>query len=127
MIQPGPASPFRPIIQAFYNTSNALGKDAKFETYVKTLRRYLKDDGHRVQELSAPLIDMVVDERVGVAVLPLTGMITDLTRERLRNVLATGEYPAVALMAAFRPTPRLARVDAPLEKLREYFPHLNPK
>lgn len=110
MITPGPHSPVRPVIRAFYATLQELGAQAAATRYAATLRAQLEQAGQRVTPGVAPL-DLVVDDQVGVVLMPLAGLITALTRRRIRRALRAAESPAVAVLLAFQPYPRLARVD----------------
>ena len=119
MIVPGCASPLRPVLHAFYAAGHALGYGATPEAYLKALRQYLEAHEHRVRAAAIPRLDLVVNDRVGVAVLPLTGLLTPVTRQRFRRLLMLEASPVVVVLMAFVPEPRLARVDAPLSRQRQ--------
>jgi len=119
MILPGLTSPLLPVIHAFYVASYALTYAAAPEAYLKVLRQQLETGGQQVRASAIPHLDLIVNERIGVTVLPATGMLTGLTRTHFRGILSAETAPEVALLMAFVPEPRMIRVDAPLARQRQ--------
>lgn len=119
MILPGRTSPLLPVIHAFYVASYALNTSTTPEAYLKVLRQQLETSGQRVRVSDIAHLDLIINERIGVTVLPVTGLLTSLTRTRFRRILSAETAPEVALLMAFVPEPRVIRVDAPLARQRQ--------
>ncbi|MCP4542295.1 MAG: hypothetical protein GY832_34670 [Chloroflexi bacterium] len=113
MITPGITSSLRPVIAAFYETARQMDPGWGLEKCRQTLRRVLASDKLSVETSSFPDLDLIVDERIGVTILPSATQLTDAARHRIRQALSGIGAPRVALIAVFSPHPRLARVDAP--------------
>ncbi len=113
MISPGPLSPLRPIISAFYRASLLVSPDDNPAACLRLLSHELAADGlHAITSPSLPL-DLVVDDSVGLLLLPSSSLLTDDARRCTRAALSASHAPPVALLLAFFPQPRLRRVDAP--------------
>ena len=113
MIFPGIGSPLRSVIAAFYETSYLVEPGWGPAECGQALRQVLASDGICVGTSSSPDLDMVVDERIGVTILPSTTLMTAAPRQRIRKALSADGAAEVALVMAFVPRLRLARVDAP--------------
>lgn len=111
MIVPDITSPLRPIIAAFYRAAYMVGLDWGVEETVRSLRQVLADSGLQVEAAPIAELDLIVDEMIGVAVVPSVADLTDDVRRRVRKAMAGDGAPGVALLMAFVPRPRLARVD----------------
>lgn len=112
MILPNVASPLRPVIAAFYATCYQAQPGWEKHDYTRALRGILNANGSATTSPPTAAADLVIDERIGVVIVSDTRQLTDATRRRVRQSLA-GDGLEVALIMAFSPQPRLARVDAP--------------
>jgi hypothetical protein len=119
MITPRASSPLRPVIAAFYETSHLAQAGWGKDDFSQTLCDVLSADGVEVTSAATGDLDLIVDGRVGVVILPEAGRLTDAARQSVREVLDGEDMPEVALILAFLPQPRIARVDAPLEGAKE--------
>lgn len=119
MIFPDFTSPLRPVIAAFYRATYRIRPESGPKEWARVLRQLLVGEGLRVERAAVPHLDLVVEERIGVAILPSTEDLTEATRRRIREALAANGGPEVVLLMAFAPCPRLGRVDAPLHIVRE--------
>jgi hypothetical protein len=119
MIVPSPSSPLRPIIAAFYQTSHQARPSWGKDELSQTLRAAL--DANGVDATSSPIeaLDLVAGGRIGVVILIATRSLTDAARRSVRQVLTGDDAPELALIMAFLPTPRIARVDAPRRQPEE--------
>jgi hypothetical protein len=113
MILPDITSPLRPVIAAFYKTSHRVEPDWSVAECTRTLKHVLTSEGLSVESASLPALGLVVEGRIGIAVLPSAADLTDAVRQHIRQVLAGDGAPEVALIVAFTPRPRLMRVNAP--------------
>ena len=113
MITPGVTSSLRPVIAAFYETARQVDPGWGLEECRQTLHRVLMSGGLSIETSPFPDLDLIVDKRIGVTILPSATLLTDDARRRVRQALSDNGAPRVALIAVFLPHPRLARVDAP--------------
>lgn len=111
MIPPSRSSPLRPVIAAFYQTFHQARASWGKDDFSQTLRDVLAASGVSATLASNAGIDLVVDDRIGVVILPDARRLTDATRRSVREVLGGDGTPEVALIMAFLPRPRIARVD----------------
>ncbi len=119
MITPGVTSPLRPIIAAFYETARRVEPGWGADKCGHLLRQVLLSVELSVETSPFPGLDLIVSERIGVIILPSATLLNDDARCRIRQTLSDDSAPRVALIVAFLPHPRLARVDAPREPGRE--------
>ncbi|MCP4536649.1 MAG: hypothetical protein GY832_05840 [Chloroflexi bacterium] len=113
MITPGISSPLRPIIAAFYETAHQVEPGWGAKDCSHTLRQILVSNGLLAEMPSSSGLDMIVNQRIGVTILPSATLLTDDTRRRVRQMMSGTGALRVVLIMAFLPYPRLARVDAP--------------
>lgn len=113
MIVPDLSSPLRPVIAAFYEAACLVQPDWGADKIAQTLRQILVANGNHAVASSVAGIDLAIGEQIGVVVVASTQQITEATRRAVRQALAADGAPKVALIVAFAPIPRLARVDAP--------------
>jgi hypothetical protein len=118
MIFPDLTSPLRPVIAAFYRTTYRIRPASGPGEWARVLRQLLVGEGLQVERATVLHLDLVVEKRIGVAILPSTEDLTEATRCRIREALAANGGPEVVLLMAFVPRPRLGRVDAPLHVVR---------
>ncbi len=113
MILPGLTSPLRPVIRAFYTATHEMGPDAGPDACLQALRKALETAELHVSGAPAPL-DLIIGERIGIVVLPLPALFeATAIRRQVRARLAEVPELEVALLMAFTPRPRLARINAP--------------
>lgn len=113
IIRPGLTSPLRPVIRAFYTATHETGPDAGPATCLQALRAAL-DTAELNVGTGPPPLDLVVSECIGVMVLPLPALFeATAIRRQVRARLAEVPELEVALLMAFTPRPRLARINAP--------------
>ncbi len=119
MIMPGIASPLRPVIAAFYKTVHRLEPGWEPADCTRLLRQQLVSSGFHVESAPAPDLNLIVDGKIGISILPFTARLTEDTRRHIRQTLVADGAPEVVIIMAFVPQPRLARVDAPLHSGRQ--------
>lgn len=119
MIVPSASSPLRPVIVAFYQTSHQVRPGWGKDELSQALREVLTTNGISATSSSIANLDLVVEGKIGVVILPAAASLTDATRRSIREVLAGEDAPEVALIMAFLPQPRIARVDAPRQRPEE--------
>lgn len=118
MILPTLASPLRPIIRAFYNTSHQVGTAVTTTTSLRVFQEQLALLALTVSTQAPDPLDLIIEQRIGVAILPLAGLLTTETLyRRVRHCLRVTPPLEVALLMAFTPVPRLARINAPLSAI----------
>jgi len=115
MIQPGITSPLRPVITAFYAAAQAFALEKRSKTQrLQDLRHALVACGLRVASTSNPHVDLVVNDRVGVMVLPDgTSLDRAYCRQTRQMLITTAKTPDVVLLMVYTPHLRLARIDLP--------------
>lgn len=114
MIVPGLASPLRPVLRAYYTTTHQVGPDAAPATCLQTLQDALSEANLTINTTAPQPLDLIVEGRIGVAVLPLPALLTaKAIRRQVRQCLTAEQNLEVALLIAFTPRPRVARINAP--------------
>jgi len=78
------------------------------------LQEALGEANLTINTMAPPPLDLIVERRIGVAVLPLPALLTaKAIRRQVQQCLTTEPDLEVALLMAFTPRPRVARINAP--------------
>ncbi len=110
MIAPGPDSPLRPVLTAYYRTIATVTTNTGPEAYLRCLRAALAQTGARVNGGGAAL-DLIVDGRVGVAWCAGRDQPDAAVRGRVATALAAPDAPEVALILVAPPYTRVVRIN----------------
>ncbi len=110
MIAPGPDSPLRPVLTAYYRTIATVTTNTGPEAYLRCLRAALAQAGARVNGGGAAF-DLIVDGRIGVAWCVGRDQPDAAVRARVVEALAAPGAPEVALILVAPPHTRVVRIN----------------